>query len=573
VPQELHTPLIRTVALVSARKPADGSTMIGGSEYELLLLPLESDGPTTLVAVLGRSLDDALAPSRRLGTLLVVLLAGSVAASVLGSVLIARGVTRPLSRLSDITRRIEEGDYAASAQVAGPEEVRELSRRFDMMREAIAAREAQVVRLAYRDPLTDLPNRVLFNDRLRTAVEGGRRSGAPLSVLLMDLDRFKYINDKLGHHVGDLVLQQVAHRVDELVRRSDTTARLGGDEFAVLLMNTGVEEARGVAAKIVAALEAPIEVGDQSLDVRASIGVAAFPAHGEDADMLLRRADAAMYAAKRGNSGVAVYNPYLHDQREEDLSLLSALRNAIDHNELRLVYQPKLDLSTDTVTGVEALLRWEHPVRGRIGPDAFVPFAEQTGFIRTITAWVIETAVKQAAAWREQGREMKVSLNISAQDLLNPDLGDLISAALKRHDLPANRLMLEVTESGVMQDASRAIEVMKRMGARGVGRSIDDFGTGYSSLTYVKHLPVDELKIDRSFVRNIVVDTKDRAIVLATIDLAHSLGLIVVAEGVEDERASDLLMHLGCDQIQGFIVARPMEAATLEGWLNERLAA
>jgi EAL domain-containing protein (putative c-di-GMP-specific phosphodiesterase class I) len=250
--------------------------------------------------------------------------------------------------------------------------------------------------------------------------------------------------------------------------------------------------------------------------------------------------------------------------------MLSQMRAAIERGELRLVYQPKIELSGNVPVGAEALLRWEHPVRGRIGPDAFVPFAEQTGFIRTITAWVIEAAVKQAAAWRAQGRKIKVSVNISAQDLLNPELGTLISSSLARHNLPARLLTLEITESGVMQDAAHAIEVLKRIGAAGVERAIDDFGTGYSSLAYLKQLPVDELKIDRSFVRNLVADGKDRAIVLATIDLAHSLGLTVVAEGVEDEKAADLLAHLGCDQIQGFIVARPMEAATLEGWLDER---
>jgi len=294
--------------------------------------------------------------------------------------------------------------------------------------------------------------------------------------------------------------------------------------------------------------------------------------HGDDAETLLRHADAAMYAAKRGNSGVAVYDPQLHEHREDHLSMLSQLRAAIDRNELRLLYQPKIELSGETTVGVEALLRWAHPQRGLLTPERFVPFAEQTGFVRTLTAWVVGEAVRQAAAWRAGGRKLKVSVNISSQDLLSPGLRELVSASLAEHDLPARLLCLEITESGLMQDPAHAIEVMKAMGAAGVERSIDDFGTGYSSLAYLKHLPVDELKIDRSFVRNLVADGKDRAIVLSTIDLAHSLGLNVTAEGVEDQRAMDLLAHLGCDMIQGYLVSQPLEPAALETWLDERAA-
>jgi diguanylate cyclase (GGDEF)-like protein len=440
------------------------------------------------------------------------------------------------------------------------------------MREAIAAREAQVTRLAYRDPLSDLPNRTLFNDRLRVAIEVAKRGGTRLTVLLMDLDRFKNINDALGHHIGDLVLQQVAQRLTGLVRKSDTTARLGGDEFAVLLNSAGVEEAHSVGRKIIALLEQPIAVGQQALDVGASIGVAGFPMHGEDAETLLRHADAAMYAAKRASIGVAVYDPHMHERREEELSLLSELRQAIDWGQLRLVYQPKVDLSRGEVTGAEALVRWQHPTRGAMPPDRFIPFAEQTGFIRTITSWVIDAAARQAAAWRAAGRPLKVSVNISVHDLQNPDLVEVLAAALERHRLPAEHLCLEITESGVMRDAARAIEMLKRVDAVGVGCSIDDFGTGYSSLAYIKQLKVDELKIDRSFIRTLVSDPKDRAIVLSTIDLAHNLGLVVVAEGVEDAPSAQLLRELGCDQMQGYHVSPPLDAAAFETWVAARAA-
>jgi diguanylate cyclase (GGDEF)-like protein len=428
----------------------------------------------------------------------------------------------------------------------------------------------QILKLAYRDSLTDLPNRTLFNDRLRVAIETAKRSDTPLTVLLLDLDRFKYINDSLGHHIGDQVLQSVARRLVGVVRKSDTTARLGGDEFAILLVHSPVDEARGVAQKIVAALEEPIEIGQDALDVRASVGVAGFPAHGEDADTLLRHADAAMYAAKRANAGFAIYDPDTHERREEQLSLLSQLRLAISGGELRLVYQPKVELASGNITGVEALVRWLHPQKGVIPPDRFIPFAEQTGFIKTITAWVIGAAVEQAAEWRKRGRPMKISVNVSAQDLLNSELGEIVTAALDRHGLPPNLLCIEITESGIMGDAARAIEMLNRILALGIGRAIDDFGTGYSSLAYIKQLKVDELKIDRSFVRGIVGDAKDRAIVLTVIELAHNLGMGVVAEGVEDQRAADVLLHLGCDEAQGYFFARPLDADALESWLEAR---
>jgi diguanylate cyclase len=549
---------------------AQGVLEAGG--HQALVIPLDTHGGASIVAVLARSIEEAMAPFKPLGTLLIVLALASMAASVIGSILIARGITRPLSALSELTRRIEHGDYAVPVGIEGPDEVSELGRRFNLMREAIAAREEQVTRLAYRDPLSDLPNRVLFNDRLRVALEGAKRANGRLTVLLMDLDRFKNINDTLGHHIGDLVLQQVAQRLTALVRKSDTTARLGGDEFAVLLNGAGVEEGQAVAAKIVAALEQPIAVGQQQLDVRASVGVAAFPAHGDDAETLVRHADAAMYAAKRANIGVAVYEPRIHERREEELSLLSELRQAIDQGELRLVYQPKVAVSGGQVTGAEALVRWQHPVRGMVPPDRFIPFAEQTGFIRTVTAWVIDAAARQAALWRAAGQPLRVSLNISAQDLLNPELVGMLLAATERHRVPPKLLCLEITESSVMGDAQHAIEMLKRVDAIGVACSIDDFGTGYSSLSYVKQLKVDELKIDRSFIRTLVADPKDRAIVLSTIDLAHNLGLGVVAEGVEDQASADLLRELGCDEMQGWLIAKPLEPAAFETWLATRAA-
>jgi len=501
-------------------------------------------------------------------TLLVLLALGSMGASVLVGVLIARGITRPLRTLGEMTRRIEEGDYTRAVPVDVLDEIGELARRFNLMRDGIAAREDQILRLAYRDVLTDLPNRALFNDRLHVAIQYTKRVQASLAVLLMDLNRFKTINDTLGHHMGDQVLQSVGRRLSGLTRKSDTTARLGGDEFAVLLNNTTVEQAKDVAEKIARTLEAPIVIGTHSLEVRASIGIATCPAHAGDAETLLRHADAAMYVAKRSNSDYAVYDAHTDAQREDELSLLSELRRAVDENELKLLYQPKVELATGKVTGVEALVRWLHPVRGAIAPLHFIPFAEQTGFIKTITRWVINEAVRQAKAWDAAGRTLRVAVNISAQDLLTPELPEIVVATLKAHDAPAALLVLEVTESGVMQDAAHAIEVMQELARIGVGRAIDDFGTGYSSLAYVKQLPVDEIKIDRSFVRNIVNDKRDMAVVLSTVELCHNLGLIVVAEGVEDALSRELLRRIGCDLAQGYFFTPPLQASVLEAWLD-----
>ncbi len=557
---------LREVLAERPGAPADGTAALGGTEYVLRVLPVKSAGRQTVYAVLARSLDDALGPFRRLSALLFFLAIGSLAASVLGSLLIARSITRPIAQLSELTQRVEEGDYTQAVPVGGPREVSELARRFNFMREGIAAREREVLKLAYRDTLTDLPNRTLLNDRLRMAIETARRSGGRLALRVRDLDRFKTINDTLGHHAGDQVLIEVARRLGAIVRASDTVARLGGDEFCVLLVQAALPDAKRIAGKILADLERPISLGGHAIDVGASVGVVGFPEHGENAETLLRHADAAMYSAKRSNAGMAVYDADSHEQREEQLSLLSELRRAIEQDELFLVYQPKVDLAGGALVGAEALLRWRHPQKGVIPPDRFIPFAEQTGFIRKLTGWALDAAVEQAAIWHRRGQPLRVSVNLSVHDVLDPELNAMLLGRLRVHGLPPHLLCVEITESGVMRDAARAIEVLNALEKIGVGRSIDDFGTGYSSLAYVKQLSVDELKIDRSFVRNLVADPKDRAIVLTAIELAHNLGMSVVAEGVEERAAADLLRQLGCDAFQGYLVSKPLELGAFESW-------
>jgi diguanylate cyclase (GGDEF)-like protein len=535
-------------------------------EYRTLVMPLPQRGTIAVVATLAQSMEEVLAPYRKLETILLLLGAAALAISAMGGVLIARSITHPIQLLANMSQRIEEGDFTHAVDIRRKDEIGELARSFDHMRKGLAAREDQILRLAYRDALTDLPNRVLFNDRLGVAMKVARRERRDLTVLLMDLDRFKQINDTLGHHTGDQVLQEAAKRLGTLVRNSDTIARLGGDEFIILLNDCGTDEAKGIAGKILKAFDEPIVIGEHSLDVRASVGIAGYPTDSDDADTLMRHADLAMYAAKRGNLGLALYEASHGRYRMEQLSLLSELRRAIEREELRLVYQPKIDLQTGQVAGAEALVRWQHPERGLVQPADFIPFAEQTGFIKSITRWVIEAAARQCSRWSELGIVLQVVINISMQDLLDPGMPDAILAALRGNNVPARSLGLEITESGVMQDQAAAIEVLKRLRALDIDVAIDDFGTGHSSLAYVKQLQVGELKIDRSFVRSLVQDDKDRAIVLSIIELAHNLELTVVAEGVEDRNTLDILRKLGCDTVQGYVFAQPLAEQEFREW-------
>jgi diguanylate cyclase (GGDEF)-like protein len=422
---------------------------------------------------------------------------------------------------------------------------------------------------ALHDSLTGLPNRTLFRDRAAQALLAARREGAAVGVLLMDLDRFKDVNDSLGHHTGDELLRQVGERVRARLRASDTVARLGGDEFAVLL--PGVTDAAAAAAvgrELRAALEPPFTLSDaQLLHADASVGVALFPDHGADADALIQRADVAMYQAKRDRAGVAEYDADSDQSSPERLALLAELSRAIDRDELVLHYQPKVNL-TGGIDGAEALLRWQHPERGLIPPAEFIPFAEQTGLMRPLTAWVLEAALRQASDWRRDGLDIALAVNLSAANLADPALPDDIEQLLHRMDVPPDRLTLEITESTAMADPARARTLLVRLRELGVGLSIDDFGTGHSSLAYLSALPVTELKIDRSFVMSIATDDGDAAIVRSTIDLGHNLGLRVVAEGVEDDATLHWLRDHGCDLAQGYGLSRPLPAADVAAWLD-----
>ncbi len=431
---------------------------------------------------------------------------------------------------------------------------------------------AQAQRRATHDPLTALPNRALLHERLAEATRHARGATPSAALLLLDLDRFKEVNDTLGHDAGDRLLVEVVARLRGVTHPFDTVARLGGDEFAVLLPTADAARVGAVAAALRLALEEPLVIDGQILSVGVSIGSARCPDHGADGTTLLRHADIAMYVAKRGGLGHVAYDP-AHDGHDATrLALVADLRQALDRDELAVHYQPKVDIHTGRVVGVEALVRWPHPAHGLLPPDRFIPLAEQTGLIVPLTAWVLDAALRQCRAWERTGLALEVAVNLSLRNLRDPQLCATVEGALRRHGVPAARLCLELTESVVMADAEGTRATLARLAGLGVRLAIDDFGTGYSSLSYLSLLPVHELKIDRSFVRHMATRAADATIVASTIGLGHSLGLSVVTEGVEDARTWALLGRLGGDIGQGYYVSRPLPADDLTRWVAARAA-
>jgi diguanylate cyclase (GGDEF)-like protein len=409
------------------------------------------------------------------------------------------------------------------------------------------------------DTLTGLPNRTLFHDRVQQALLTARREGLRLAVMIMDVDRFKEINETLGHQNGDRLLRLIALRLRGTLRESDTIARLGGDEFGLLLPKVDPPGAAAqVARKVIKALkDEPLVVGGLTLDVGASIGIALFPEHGEDVDTLLRRADVAMYAAKESLSGYESYREDHNRYSPSRLALAGELRRAIDDGSLILHYQPKAELGSGKIRGVEALVRWPHPSRGLLTAEEFVPLAENTGLIKPLTLFVLETGLRQLRTWRRSGLDITVAVNISAANLHDPRFPRDVKQLLRKWKVDPSWLELEITESSIMKDSVRGLEVLAELSAMGVRLSIDDFGTGYSSLAYLKQLPVQEIKIDKSFVLGLVADPSATMIVRSVIDLGRNLGLSVVAEGVETEAIWRQLGTLGADLAQGFYLARP----------------
>jgi histidine ammonia-lyase len=423
---------------------------------------------------------------------------------------------------------------------------------------------------ALHDSLTGLANRVLFYDRVEQVIGAAQRDGGEFAVLLMDLDRFKEVNDTLGHACGDQLLVEVGTRLELTLRGADSVARLGGDEFAMMLPGAPVKSVLEVTSRIRDALSSPFTLAGLPVQIEASIGIARYPDHATDVDGLIQRADVAMYVAKNANIDYAIYD-LEEDRRDVNrLLLVSELRRAIDDRELILYYQPKVSVRGDTVSGVEALVRWCHPDRGIVGPDEFIEAAQETSLIRPFTLYVIDEALRQCRLWREEGHELAIAVNVSTRNLIDSGFPDEVAGLLDKWGVAPELLELEITESAIVGDPFRMKAVLERLAEMGVRLSVDDFGTGYTSLGYLRRLPISELKIDRSFVTNMASSEEDAVIVRATIGLGRNLGLEVVAEGVEDADVWDQLQSLGCDLAQGFLISRPMPPHELTEWLRRR---
>ena len=564
-------------AALLARKPGERELQLAGATH--LLHPVaQADG--ALSTVLLRSVAEAVAPYAQLQATLALLTLGGLLMAGAASVFTARRVTTPLRSLVLGSERLARGDYGQAMQhTERSDEIGELARSFDHMRTSIAAQEASIRKLAYWDRLTGLPNRAQFSDAVAAAIAAAtashRSCPQPVSVVMLDLDRFKHVNDVLGYAFGDRLLQGVAERLaGQSIRDGDMVARLSGDEFVLLLPGTTAQEAIAVAERVADVFQLPMTLDDHTVDLAAGFGVACFPEHAADASTLMSRAEVAMYSAKRKGRTAMVYDPAIDASSARSLSLLSELRSALDREELRLFLQPKIELNgprAGRFVGAEALVRWQHPTRGMVPPMDFIPFAEQTGFVRCLTLWMLEATAREWPTLRALGLT-RVSVNLSTRDLLDADLPAKIDRIVQRHGMPPQALCLEITESAMMDEPLRAEATLNQLSAAGFKLSIDDFGTGYSSLAYLKRLPVDELKIDRSFVMAMEADEDDAKIVRSTIDLAHNLGLTVVAEGVETAAVLARLAALHCDEAQGFHMSRPLPAAEMAAFAARWLA-
>ena len=533
--------------------------VLDGNHYYGVALPLGQQARVILL----HSLEKSETVFNELERALLITAGGGIVLFVLGSLWLARRIAGPVNALAATAQRIEAGDYSNPVEVKSKDEIGQLATSFENMRVGIAAREQKITRLAYEDALTGLPNRVRIEERLESL---GPTAEAVMVVL--DLDRFAAINDALGHPVGDQLLRQVGTRLAGHLPPRAMLARLWGDEFAFLLEGMDRTAVRSFAQSLLDALCTPMEVEGQRLDVSGSLGIAFHPSDGVGINALLQRAELAMYEAKRRQCGFMLAEEVGPGPLPEQLSLIGEMRDALEKHEFILHYQPKLDLVTGRVVGAEALLRWQHPVRGLVPPGSFIPFAERTGFIREITPWLLGEVATQTATWRAQGLDLVVSANMSARDLLDPSLVVRVRDLVSKHGLPPAALCLEITESALMEDPTLAQSHLEELAAFGVKLSIDDYGAGQASLTYVKSLPVHEIKIDQSFIRSLDNSPKDVAIVRSTIALGHALGFAVVAEGIETEADLAWLRESGCDIGQGYFIARPMAVAAFVDWVS-----
>lgn len=512
--------------------------------------------------------DDALASTWEVLARGLLIGAAMLIVLLIGLVVVSRRIVRPLRQLNGAVSQAGPGATHQLRSIRGPREIEQVAKEFDAALTEHANYEAQLSHQALHDPLTGLPNRALLADRLEHAIRQSQRTGRGVCVLFLDLDHFKLINDGLGHAMGDIVLTETAERLSTVVRDGDTVARFGGDEFVIIGEAMDDHEAEHLAQRLLAVLGEPIQVGDHVVRVTASAGIAIGTASSSP-DSLLRDADAAMYLAKdRGRARSELFNEDLRGRASSRLAIETELRAALERHELHLAFQPKVELATGTIIGAEALLRWTHPRFGSVSPDTFIPIAEDTGLIIPIGRFVLEETARQAAAWAAEGFVLDVAANVSARQLADPGFVETVRTAIDTYGLDPSRLTLELTESVLMGDTLRTADSLRAVHRVGVQISVDDFGTGYSSLSYLQRFPVDELKIDRSFITNLAAAPQQQSLVKAMIAMAEALTLRTVAEGVETQQQADLLQDLGCDLAQGYLYARPQPAKEITDLLT-----
>lgn len=548
---------------------SDAVSVIGSERYLNQALVLASGDGFEVRALLHKSLSQAQLAFASLDQNILLIALVALTASLGGALLLARSVSQPVQQLAAVAERVRQGDYQADLDLQRADELGRLAMAFKAMQQGIAERERQLAHNALHDALTGLPNRTLALERLGSAITAGR----PMALLYLGVANFRAVNESLGPEGGDLALQQLSLRLQGILRPGDSVARIIGDEFLLLLENADSDSAVAIADTLQQLLLEPLRVATHDVALDCRIGIASYPVDGNAPEELLRRAAIAMQDAAGMASHLQVYQRGRDDAQQRQIRLIRDLRHAPSKAELLLHYQPKLDIASGRVRQAEALLRWQHPELGMVSPGEFIPLAERTGSIQLLTTWVLEDVMRQLREWGGRGLYVQVSLNISTEDLIDPQLPARVSQLLSKYQVPAEQLIFEITESGVMLNPELALQVLHGLRECGISLSVDDFGTGYSSLAQLKRMPVQELKIDQSFIRDLGDDSEDSVIVRSTIEMSHSLGLKVVAEGVEFERSLQLLARWNCDTAQGYLISRPLAAQAFETWMAQHTPA
>ncbi|WP_020183340.1 EAL domain-containing protein [Methylotenera sp. 1P/1] len=548
---------------------ANNEVRINDDVFDSKTLTLHHDSDNMLLAVLQRSITAEISNYQTLKYTLLILTIFGLGVFTVAIIYVSNYIAAPIAKLSETAKQLEQGNYDLTIQTDRHDEIGDLSKAFNSMRDAIATREAKVARLAFWDDVTNLPNRVAFIKHLGEKIAAHQQRGLSLTIIVLNLDRFKEVNKILGRDLGDELLNRVAQSLKAMVRTDDMVARLGADEYGLLLASAGLEEGLAVAHKLQKIFDTAIDLAAQKIDVTAGIGLAVYPQHGDSDEQLLHNAETALHVSKSKHSGVVLYDAAFDLGIQENLSLASELKTAIQGRQLALYLQPKVNLKTKRGYAAEALVRWIHPEKGLIFPDQFIPFAEQTGLIKDITLWMLEEACRVHTELKTEGIELTIAVNISTRDLIDSDFPDKVEAIFKRFNIAENAISLEITESSIMDDPVRAEATLHRLANMGLKIAIDDFGTGYSSLGYLKRLPVKELKIDKSFVMNMEKNDNDTIIVRSTVDLGHNLNLKVVAEGIENIEVWNILAKMGCDYGQGYFMGKPMPEKDFKSWLDK----